>query len=410
MRVCLTGVLLAVGLPAAAAQIVAMDVAATGGVPSRVAAALTPLVHSELSRIDGMSVVTQADVQAMVNLEATKISLGCTETNCLADLAGAFGAELLVTSSVGRVGSEYVLTLVLIQVDGARVLRRVSRRAKGGESEVANLVPGTTRELFKAGLPASVQGPGSMSWRGFRAALAGLRQVMLDPKRGGHANRRRIILDLVRTELDYDAKPKMRDLNLEISGGRSACNRAMLGSKDLKATGYWVSCVATYGAINDDLERVKEIRERARARGVVPSARPLRFERAESDSHPAGKAIERYVAAHRSALRGLTLALKAYGADKPMKFALYWDPDKRNNAQRVYESSKGSDRHHKQRWDVRPLYTFSPRRLSEDAASLANKKGKRITVYRRSWRNGKVYDVDRVRMRLIGKKWFIESW
>ena len=99
---------LLLSLPATAAQIVALDLKATGNAPKRLAVALSPVLVAELARREGMSVISQDDVRALLELEAEKQLAGCDDAGCMADIAGSLGAELLCTSKIALVGKEYV--------------------------------------------------------------------------------------------------------------------------------------------------------------------------------------------------------------------------------------------------------------------------------------------------------------
>ncbi|MCP4502344.1 MAG: hypothetical protein GY822_20505 [Deltaproteobacteria bacterium] len=210
---------------AKAAQIVAFDLKAVGAVRKSMAESLSPILLAQLARQDGMSVVSQADIRALLELEGAKAAMGCDEGGCMAEIAGSLGAELLVTSALSKVGREWVVSMTVIQVDGAKILRRSTGKGRGKVEDAATVaIENAVHQLFKGALPTELQGPASMTRRGFKAALAGLHQAMLDPALDPQASRRRIVLDLVATELDYDASPKLDMLDLRIRRERGDCN------------------------------------------------------------------------------------------------------------------------------------------------------------------------------------------
>jgi hypothetical protein len=411
-RVALFAVTLTLALPAAAAQIVALDLQAQGNAPKRLAQALSPLLIAELARREGMSVISQDDVRALLELEAEKQLVGCDDAGCMADIAGSLGAELLCSSKIALVGKEYVVSLTLLQVDGAKVVRRSTGRAKGGEEVASEAVLSAVHELFRGELPTDLQGPASMTGRGFEAALAGLRSAILSMRADPKPVRKRVILDLVNTELDYDAEPKMKTLDLEIRRGRSEARRRALASSSARERDHFVKGMAIYNALWDDLGRVKEIRTRARERGIVPSARPLRFLDADPIDEPTASEKKAYLSNARAARKVLQRALFAYAKNDEKGFAALWKKGYESNAKRELESGRAYDLRKDQRWDVLPVHAHTPDLLQRGVSSMAHEKGaeEKIVVYRRRWRDKKIVDEDTVYLVKEDGKWKISSW
>ena len=391
-----------------AAQIVAMDVSATGGVKSTLAQALTPVVHSELSRVQGVSLITQEDVRAMALLESTKQAMGCDQTQCMADIAGALGAELLLTAKLGRVGRSYNLTLTLIQVEGVKVLRRVTGKASGSEEAAQEAVTDAVGQLFAGDLPAAAKGPGSLSRRAYNAALAGLRSVTLDQAIDGRGSRKRVVLDLVRTELDFDAEPKMKALGIEVNRGIHAFDEMVAVANNAKETAHLVRCIATYREIGRDLERVKEIRTRARERGQVPSARPLRFERPDVTKRRSDAQTRAYLKAYAAAKPTVTRALKAWKAKRRLPFAELWITDRQSTALSTFDRERGSEADRGIIWDLVPLHAMTPNDFHR-LVDLWN-RDKKLVIKRRGLKKNQFHDTDRIYLKQQDKKWRIDRW
>lgn len=401
-------VALGLALPVNAAQIVALDLAPKGNTPARVAEALSPLLVAELARREGMSVISQADVRALLELEANKALAGCSETSCMTDIAGSLGAELMCASTLGRVGNEWVVSLTLIQVDGAKVVRRSTGRAKGGDEEASTAVSLAVHELFRGEMPTELQGPASMTRRGFEAAMAGLRSAILNEKTDPKATRKRVVLDLVQTELDYDVKPKIDMLDLEIRRGRSEANRRALAAKNTRQLEHYLSAMDQYTALWDDLGRVKEIRTRARERGLEPSARPLRFLTPDPMKRPDPAEVRRYLRRAGVARKIVGSALAAYTKNDEKSFVGLWKKDYASNAARELKSGRESDKRRGYRWDLLPVHAHTPELLRRGISSIEDEK--KIVVYRRRWRDGNVYDEDSVYLEKEGGRWRISSW
>ncbi len=399
------GALLCTG-SALAAQIVTLDMSASGGVPPRVAESLSPVLVAELSRREGMSVISQADVRALLALESDKQLLGCSDASCMTDIAGSLGAELLCSSTVGRVGAEYVVTLTLIQVDGAKVARRSTARAKGGEEAAGEALLQAVHELFKGGLPSELQGPASMTRRGFEAALAGLHSAVLDKQGDPRDSRRRIILDLVATELDYDATPKMDALDLALRRGRAEATRRALAARSKRQRDHYVAAREHYDALWDDLGRVKEIRTRSRERGVVPSARPLRFLDPDPVKEPDPKDVRRYQRELAVGQKIVEQALTAYAKGDEAAFVSLWPTGSAASAKRAFDEREYDDERGI-RYGLLPLYATTPELLERAISTLDDG---RLVVYRRKLKDGKVEGEENVWLVRDGGRWRISSW
>ena len=73
-----------------------------------------------------VKVTTAADVRRMADVESQKSLLGCeTDSSCLADLAGDFGARYVLYGSVAELGELYVIQLTLFDGERAEALERV---------------------------------------------------------------------------------------------------------------------------------------------------------------------------------------------------------------------------------------------------------------------------------------------
>ncbi len=80
-------------------------------------------VHMEKHK-DHLDVTAYDDVKQVLDLQGEKHGLGCDEASCLADLAGALGARYIVTGRLGKLGSNYILTMSLFDSDEADSVAR----------------------------------------------------------------------------------------------------------------------------------------------------------------------------------------------------------------------------------------------------------------------------------------------
>jgi hypothetical protein len=101
------------------------------GVDAAVTQTMTDVLSLTLKNLGVFDVVSHGEISQMLSFEQTKQLVGCrTSTSCIAELSGALGVARVVTGSIGRLGEDYVLYLVLIDSRTAQVVERESRTVK----------------------------------------------------------------------------------------------------------------------------------------------------------------------------------------------------------------------------------------------------------------------------------------
>jgi hypothetical protein len=125
-----------------------LDLAAEGGVDPSLVRTVAALVSADLATYRDLNVIAGADVKAMMELEGEKQQIGCGESSCLAELAGALGARLVVFGSVGVLGPKSVLHLNLFDSQtGQSVGRQFVEVDNPGE--LSRVLPGRLRLLLE---------------------------------------------------------------------------------------------------------------------------------------------------------------------------------------------------------------------------------------------------------------------
>lgn len=135
--------------PAELPRLLVIDLKVEEGVSESAVRLLNELLLTKLQTTGKYDVVGQADLRSMLDLEKEKQLTGCSEVSCMAELAGALGAERALFGSVGTIGETYVLNLRLLNNLEAKVEARWSESFEGDEEElvaavdraVASLVP-----------------------------------------------------------------------------------------------------------------------------------------------------------------------------------------------------------------------------------------------------------------------------
>jgi curli biogenesis system outer membrane secretion channel CsgG len=75
-------------------------------------------------------VVGRTDFDALLTLEAKKQAVGCGDSDCLVQIAGALGADLVGNASVGRLGENTMVSLKVMDVRKATVIARAQAMVK----------------------------------------------------------------------------------------------------------------------------------------------------------------------------------------------------------------------------------------------------------------------------------------
>lgn len=91
------------------------------------------LVAVELATLEHFDVLTSADLKQLAELEVERQSVGCSDTSCLAEIAGALGASLVVFGDVGKLGDLLIVNVSLFDSEKARSLGRASVRTSSLE-------------------------------------------------------------------------------------------------------------------------------------------------------------------------------------------------------------------------------------------------------------------------------------
>jgi hypothetical protein len=86
--------------------------------PEQKGALFADRLAKELER-HGVRVTGRAEIEAAIGFERQKQLLGCPETatNCMAELAGALGTDGLLIGTLGRAGSQYVVSLKVVDAN-----------------------------------------------------------------------------------------------------------------------------------------------------------------------------------------------------------------------------------------------------------------------------------------------------
>ena len=116
-------------------RIALLRLTALGDVDAKTVALLGETLGGELRKRVGLSVMSEADISALLGMERTRAMLGCTDAGCIAEVGGALGVDRVVHGSIGRVGTSLLVNLSSLDPKRASTAASVSERLKGAADE-----------------------------------------------------------------------------------------------------------------------------------------------------------------------------------------------------------------------------------------------------------------------------------
>jgi hypothetical protein len=133
-------------------KILVLDLQAAGGTGADVAAAFGEAIAEEIDRRGYYDSLSSADMRTILGVERQRQLMGCSETDCQAELAGALGARFALTGTLAKLGEVFQLTLQTVDTQKAQTLSRSTRIAKSVEA-LREQLPWSVAEATGAPLP-----------------------------------------------------------------------------------------------------------------------------------------------------------------------------------------------------------------------------------------------------------------
>jgi hypothetical protein len=119
------------------------------GLPAQTAAHATHALMGELEKVRGARVVGRDDLRTLVDFEARRQLVGCTnDANCTTKIGATLGVDLLVSGHLVKVDDTYLISLRLISPKTAEVQNRVTDAHDGEEAALSDAVRRATRKLL----------------------------------------------------------------------------------------------------------------------------------------------------------------------------------------------------------------------------------------------------------------------
>jgi hypothetical protein len=124
-----------------------LDLEVAEGIPPARAALWTDAMVQEMQVNSGCTVLSRADIRAVISLEAEKSLLGCDQESCLAELGDALGVGELVTGRISRIEGSVLLSLRRTNLRTMVVTSRATDSFAGEDDEVFDFVLWLSRKL-----------------------------------------------------------------------------------------------------------------------------------------------------------------------------------------------------------------------------------------------------------------------
>jgi hypothetical protein len=118
------------------------------GVPGEMAQNLTAVIAAELGRYDRVRVLSNREMAMLLGVERQKELLGCSDDSCVSQLAGALGADKILSGQIGTIEQSVVLTLQLTNAKTARVEGRVVKVVPAGKNLIVDAVRASVTALM----------------------------------------------------------------------------------------------------------------------------------------------------------------------------------------------------------------------------------------------------------------------
>ena len=142
-------------------KVAVMEVAGVQGVAPGTATILTNIVVADVART-GLDTVSKGDITAIIGFEKQKQILGCAQdANCIAEIGGALGVEFMLTGQVGQIGSQYHLSLQLVETRKAKVAARASRFSEKNEDALVMATREAAAEVLVPALARNAAATGA---------------------------------------------------------------------------------------------------------------------------------------------------------------------------------------------------------------------------------------------------------
>ena len=128
--------------------IVVWKLSANSDINDKSLKSLNSYITSEVELNSGKKVISEDDIVTIMQGQEKIQRCGINDTVCLAEIAGALGVQFAVSGDLGRIGEIWLINIKLIDVENIVVIKRVSRKVEGTDSDVVRVISKMIKEMF----------------------------------------------------------------------------------------------------------------------------------------------------------------------------------------------------------------------------------------------------------------------
>jgi TolB-like protein len=108
---------------------------------------LTDRLRVELFNTGKVEVMEREQMQAILKEQGFQKSGACTDEGCMVEMGEILGVQKLITGSIGKIGSLYLVNARVIDIKTAKISRSVSEDVKGSLENVVERLPDIAARL-----------------------------------------------------------------------------------------------------------------------------------------------------------------------------------------------------------------------------------------------------------------------
>ena len=109
---------------------------------------LTAVLVKEINGLANISAISKNEVLGMLDAEVTKKAFDCETDACLMEIAGAFGAEKIISGNINKIEESFIINLEILKTARAIVESRVNYTWNGKINDLSDLIKVAAQSLI----------------------------------------------------------------------------------------------------------------------------------------------------------------------------------------------------------------------------------------------------------------------
>ena len=169
-------------------KVAVLDTHDVGGNLGPTAKLVSQVLAGEVAKVPQIEAISSEQIGQMLGFERQKQLLGCSEDgSCLAEIGGALGADYLLTSQLGKLGTRYRLDLQILDAKRAKTVASVGDFLPAEDDALANGVVTMLHAVLSAAKLPSGDTTASPPSKAAAAELTEKKDVQPVPSSPSHA-------------------------------------------------------------------------------------------------------------------------------------------------------------------------------------------------------------------------------